>query len=98
MSVLFSKVTLETNAGATRQFLCTGTPKTVTDLYGWAAYENFTQENPGSEITAKVENYTYGDGEVYTATIYEVASYTQRGERFFRNPNVKLTGTTEFKC
>ena len=70
MSVLFSKVTLRTEAGATRQFLCTGAPK----------------------------NYTYGEGEVCIATIYEVASYTQRGERFFRNPNVKRVGTAEFRC
>lgn len=98
MSVLFSKVTLRTEAGATRQFLCTGTPKRESDLNGWVAYEDFIKENPGSEITAKVENYTYGDGEVYIATIYEVASYTQRGERFFRNPNVKQVGTTEFRC
>ena len=98
MSVLFSKVTLETEAGATRQFLCTGAPKRKTDLYGWTAYEDFIKENPGSEITAKVENYTYGDGEVYIANIYEVASYTQRGERFFRNPNVKRVGTAEFRC
>ena len=98
MSVLFSKVTLRTEAGATRQFLCTGAPKRKTDLYGWTAYEDFTKDNQGSEITAKVENYTYGEGEVYIATIYEVASYTQRGERFFRNPNVKQVGTAEFRC
>ena len=60
MGIIFSKVTLKTESGKTRQFLCTGTPKEVTDLYGWAAYENFNHENRGSEITAKVENYAYG--------------------------------------
>ena len=38
----------------------------------------------------------YGEGEELEATIYEVASYTQRGDRFFRNPNVQLKDRHDF--
>ena len=96
MSLVFSKVNLKAESGATTEFLCGGTPRKERDLFGWTAYEEFVRENRDA-ITATVETYTYGDGEEFDANIYEVASYTQRGERFFRNPNVKLKETLEFR-
>ena len=94
--ILFSKVKLRTSEGETTEFLCTGTPRKETDLHGWTAFEDFTANHRGERITAEVEAYSYGDGEEFIATIYEVASYTKRGERFFQNPNVRLRGKTDF--
>ena len=94
--ILFSKVKLRTTEGEFTEFLCTGTPQKETDLYGWTAYEDFTAKHKGESITAEVETYTYGDGEEFNATIYEVASYTRRGERFFQNPNVRLRKKLKF--
>ena len=97
MAVLFSKVILTSQTNEKTEFLCKGNPQSEKDLYNWAAYEEFRNIHRETEITAVVEAYLYGEGEELEATIYEVASYTQRGDRFFRNPNVQLKDRHEFK-
>ena len=53
--------------------------------------------NLGSNsVKAEVDTYLYGEGEVYIANIYEVASFTGRGEKFFLNPDVHWQSSSEF--
>ena len=97
MSVMFSKVTLTADNGSVATLLCSGSPKDQYDLENWTIYQKFMSDNLGSNsVKAVVDTYLYGEGEVYIANIYEVASFTGRGEQFFTHPDVHWQGRSEF--
>ena len=97
MSVMFSKVTLTADNGSVATLLCSGEPKDHYDLEDWTIYQKFMSDNLNSKsVKAEVDTYLYGEGEVYIANIYEVASFTGRGEKFFLNPDVHWQSSSEF--
>lgn len=99
MALLFSKVALLADDRiSTIGFLVCGIPREADDLAGYAAYEDFFEEHPDSEcfgVTA--EAYVYGDGEIETANIYEVAAFTKRGDDFLKHPYVQLIEKVDFE-
>ena len=97
MGVLFSKVQLNADNGATEEFLCAGIPDCAEDLEDWVAYQDFLEDNLDAEfLDMEVQSYIYGDGETYMANEYEIAAYTQRGETFLSHPCVQQTQDSRF--
>ena len=96
MSLMFSKVTLTADDGSTVSFLCSGCPKEENDLVDWVAFQKFMSETTRHSVKAEVETYLYGEGEVFIANAYEVAAFTDRGEKFLHHPDVHLHCISEF--
>ncbi len=97
MSVMFSKVTLTADNGNTASLLCSGCPRDNYDLEDWTIYQKFMSDNLGCEsVKSEVETFLYGDGEVFTANEYEVAAFTDRGEKFLHHPDVHLQSMSSF--
>ena len=97
MSVMFSKVTLTADNGNTASLLCSDCPHDNYDLEDWTIYQKFMSDNLGCEsVKAEVETFIYGDGEVFTANEYEVAAFTDRGEKFLHHPDVHLQSMSSF--
>jgi hypothetical protein len=92
MAVLFTRVRAERN-GVELDILCCGKPETARDLLPYTKYQDFLAElgqNHG-DITYKCTSYIYGeDSEVDDADIYMIASFERRGERFYKNPTVRI--------
>ena len=97
MAVLFSKVNLAADNGAKTVFLCCGVPGYAKDLDGYTAYEEFLDNNQEARtITANVDSYIYGEGEVVDANLYEIAYFSMRGEEFYSRPGVSEYGHSSF--
>ena len=78
MAILFSHVTVETDKKIV-QFWYAGIPKTLDDLRGWTAFEEFIKHiQKKTEVIVRVIVYRYGDGEECPANIYEIADFEQR--------------------
>ena len=78
MAILFSHVTVEADKKIV-QFWYTGIPKTLDDLRGWTAFEDFIKPiKKKTEVIVRVIVYRYGDGEECPANIYEIADFEQR--------------------
>ncbi len=86
MAVLFSAVTLTAIAkGEQLEFLVGGIPREISDLEGWTAFDNFTQDiDEEMDISVHAAGYIYGEGEIVKATPEEVAYFYKRIEG---NPN-----------
>lgn len=80
MAVLFSAVKLTAGDKET-EFLVRGIPRELGDIESYTAFKNFVDElNEETTIKAHAEAYLYGEGEIYTATIEEVAYFMKRIE------------------
>lgn len=73
MAVLFSAV--EVSAGdESVNLLVSGSPKCAEDLSGWKAYEYFLMDiGKPTNVTVDVKSYLYGEGDVFKASVEEVA-------------------------
>ena len=82
MAVLFSAVTVSAIAiGEPVEFLGGGSPRELSDLEGWTAFDNFIGEiDEEMDISVHADGYIYGEGEVYKATPEEVAYFYKRME------------------
>ena len=72
----FSKVTIEAD-GESVNFLISGNPCHGIELYGWAAYEEFIKAHPNVN-EARIQPYSYGEGQLVTASPEEVAYMNMR--------------------
>lgn len=80
MALLFSAVTLSAGDDSIK-LLVSGTPKSYEDIDGWKAVDYFLL-GIGKEATvqADVKTYLYGEGEVFRASVEEVAYMMKRTE------------------
>lgn len=73
MAILFSAVQVKSGEDSV-SLLVPGTPKEPEDLSGWKAYEYFLMDiGKDAEVTVDVKSYLYGEGEVFKASLEEVA-------------------------
>lgn len=72
----FSKVTIEAD-GESVNFLVSGNPIYGIDLDGWNAYVDFMKAHPNAN-EARIQPYSYGEGQLVTATPEEVAYMNMR--------------------
>lgn len=78
MAVLFSAVTA-TAGGQECEFLVIGTPRAFGDIEGYSTFEEFIQEvDKDTEVSVHAEAYLYGEGEVFTASLEELAYFYMR--------------------
>ena len=68
MSVLFSKVTITNDSGEYTEFFVSGMPQDGDDLSIYLPYQEFCEDIDDEEsLTAEVESYTCGTGELENA-------------------------------
>lgn len=80
MALLFSKVTVLSGHN-TAELLVSGQPKAFDDLEGWTVFDKFLScLSAENEVSVHTETYLYGEGEVYKASLEEVAYLTKRVE------------------
>lgn len=73
MAILFSAVGVKAGEESVN-LLVPGTPKKSEDLNGWKVYEYFLMDiGKEAEVTVDVKSYLYGEGEVFKASVEEVA-------------------------
>ena len=73
MAILFSAVQVKAGEDSV-SLLVSGSPKSTEDLSGWKAYEYFLMDiGKDAEVTVDVKSYLYGEGEVFKASVEEVA-------------------------
>lgn len=73
MAILFSAVGVKAGEEQT-SLLVSGIPKDYEDLSGWKVYEYFLMDiGKEAEVTVDVKSYLYGEGEVFKASVEEVA-------------------------
>lgn len=73
MAILFSAVQVKAGEDSV-SLLVSGSPKSTEDLSGWKAYEYFLMDiGKEAEVTVDVKSYLYGEGEVFKASLEEVA-------------------------
>lgn len=73
MAILFSAVRAKSGEDSV-SLLVSGSPKSTEDLSGWKAYEYFLMDiGKEAEVTVDVKSYLYGEGEVFKASVEEVA-------------------------
>ena len=78
MSLLFTKVTV-TDSEDGAEFLVRGIPRSIEDLRGYTAFEEFLDGIClDDDITVYCAPYTYGEGEPVVATLEELAYLTMR--------------------
>ena len=81
MAILFSAVGVKAGEKQTRLLVC-GIPKDYEDLSGWRAFEHFLMDvDQEADIQVDVKSYLYGEGEVFRASLEEVAYMMKRMER-----------------
>ena len=80
MAILFSAVGVRVGEEQT-SLLVSGVPKGYEDLSGWRAFEHFLMDvDQESDIQVDVKSYLSGDGEVFRASVEEVAYMKKRME------------------
>ena len=80
MAILFSAVGVKAGEEQT-SLLVSGIPKDYEDLSGWKVYEYFLMDiGKEAEVTVDVNSYLYGEGEVFRASVEEVAYMMKRME------------------
>ena len=80
MAILFSAVGVRVGEEQT-SLLVSGVPKGYEDLSGWRAFEHFLMDvDQESDIQVDVKSYLSGDGEVFRASVEEVAYMMKRME------------------
>lgn len=73
MAILFSAVGVKAGEEQT-SLLVSGIPKCYEDLSGWRAFEHFLMDvDQEADIQVDVKSYLYGEGEVFKASLEEVA-------------------------
>lgn len=73
MAILFSAVGVKAGEEQT-SLLVSGLPKCYEDLSGWRAFEHFLMDvDQEANIQVDVKSYLYGEGEVFKASVEEVA-------------------------
>ncbi len=78
MGIVFSNVTVSAFDDET-SFFVKGTPKDVSDLEGWTAFQRFGQEiDRDLDVQVRVQSFMYGAGEPEEATVAEVAYMYKR--------------------
>lgn len=78
MAILFSAVGVKAGEKQTRLLVC-GIPKDYEDLSGWRAFEHFLMDvSQEVDIQVDVKSYLYGEGEVFKASLEEVAYMMKR--------------------
>ena len=81
MAILFSAVQVKGGEDSV-SLLVSGSPKNTEDLSGWKAYEYFLMDiGKEAEVTVDVKSYLYGEGEVFKASLEELAYMMKRMER-----------------
>ncbi len=78
MAVQFSAVTV-TAEGQECEFLVIGIPRDLGDIEGYSIFEVFIQEvDRDTEVSVHAEAYLYGEGEIFTASLEELAYFYMR--------------------
>ena len=73
MAILFSAVGVKAGEEQT-SLLVSGIPKDYEDLNGWRTFEHFLMNvDQEADIQVEVKSYLYGEGEVFRASLEEVA-------------------------
>lgn len=80
MAILFSAVGVKAGEESVN-LLVSGIPKGYEDLSGWRAFEHFLMDvDQEADIQVDVKSYLYGEGEVFRASVEEVAYMMKRKE------------------
>ena len=98
MAILFSAVGVKAGEEQTN-LLVSGIPKDYEDLSGWKVYEYFLMDiGKEAEVTVDVKSYLYGEGEVFKASLEEVAYMMKRMERQsdFLEDRCRCVGSSTF--
>ena len=86
MALLFSHVRVSSPDGNEAEFLVSGIPREFDDFEYYNTFEDFLDSiEEETEISVHAEDYLYGEGETYKASIEEVAYFhlrTQQDENF----------------
>ena len=73
MAILFSAVQVKSGEDSV-SLLVSGSPKNTEDFSGWKAYEYFLMDiGKPADVTVDVKSYLYGEGDVFKASLEEVA-------------------------
>ena len=98
MAILFSAVGVKAGEEQT-SLLVSGIPKSYEDLSGWRAFEHFLMDvDQEANIQVDVKSYLYGEGEVFKASLEEVAYMMKRMERQrdFLEDRCRCVGSSTF--
>lgn len=79
--------------------MVSGIPKDYEDLSGWRAFEHFLMDvSQEADVQVDVKSYLYGEGEVFKASLEEVAYMTKRMERQsdFLEDQCRCVGSSAF--
>ena len=98
MAILFSAVEVSAGEDSVR-LLVSGSPKNTEDLSGWKAYEYFLMDiGKEAEVTVDVMSYLYGEGEVFKASVEEVAYMGMRirMQDHFLEDRCRCVGSSNF--
>ena len=98
MAILFSAVGVKVGEEQT-SLLVSGIPKDYEDLSGWRAFEHFLMDvSQEADVQVDVKSYLYGEGEVFKASLEEVAYMTKRMERQsdFLEDRCRCVGSSAF--
>ena len=89
MALLFSQVRVSIPNGNEAEFLVSGIPQEMKDFDCYIKFENFLDNiEENTEISVHTEVYLYGEGEIFKASIEEVAYFhirMQKDENFLSN-------------
>lgn len=80
MAVLFSAVTV-TAGDQECEFLVRGIPRELKNIEGYSAFEDYIDDiEKDTEVSVHAEAYLYGEGEIVTASLEELAYFYVRME------------------
>ena len=89
MALLFSQVRVSIPNGNEAEFLVSGISREMEDFDCCISFENFLDSiEKETEISVHAEAYLYGEGEIFKASIEEVAYFhlrMQKDENFLSN-------------